>query len=881
MNRIALRQRPFLAALLWLVAALITSLITPVAQASSYETPLPAQISTDPALCKWLPCTDVMPGADSFSPRMGRPAYVEAYRTVNGQQERLGYVYLSTDIVDIPAYSGKPVVTLIGMDNDGTIVGVKILKHSEPILLVGIPEEELTKFITQFVGKKAWDKVEIGKARASGGYIGIDAISGATVTVIAQNQVVMRSANIVARQVGIIKAEPRPQAVFKAPGVPLDWPTLVKEGSVQRLTVSASDVGETDTREPLIDIHFGYLNEPTIGRSILGERSWQNLMSDLGPGDHAIFMVATGRTTFKGSGFVRGGLFDRVQVAQDTDAFTFRDTDYRNLYGIEAAGAPAYTESSIFIIRGNSFSAALPWSLVFLGNKLDKTTGQREFANFDQEYWLPAQYLEGGRPAVIRTDPTWLKVWKSRPLEIALFTLLLLAVATVYANRHTLTRRSNHHNKWPVNGFKYSAWLISIGFVGFGLLAQPSITQVLTWFHSLLFKWEWQLFLLDPFIFIFWIFIIITVFWWGRGLFCGWLCPFGSLTEILYKLGSRIGLKRWQRALPKPLHDRLKWVKYGVFFGLLAVSLFSITLAERLAEVEPFKTTFLVGVLNRSWPYGLFVAVLLGISLFIERPFCKYLCPLGAALAVPSTFRWFGLERKMECNSCKACAKGCGSLAIDKDGRIDQRECLLCLDCLVLYSDDHACPPLAQERKYREKNALPLTAINADGYFMPLAATVAAPARKIAVQNLDVDPRLPSDPVTPSYVTNANIVMSLLTEAIEHLWPWQRARFSAARTTLALLAGAAVLALFALVLGSSGQLATGLAIGGWSGWCLFEILERRGSKPYVKDGPWWQRHYRKASLMDLVSYVGFKNLVIGALLFLLLQSLGLLTLSAG
>ena len=125
-------------------------------------------------------------------------------RDRDDERELLGYVFLSTDIVDIPAYSGKPVITLIGMDVAGKIVGVKVLRHSEPILLVGIPEGELTKFIKQFVGKHAWDKVEIGKARTEGGYIGIDAISGATVTVIAENQVVMRCAYEVAKQVGII-----------------------------------------------------------------------------------------------------------------------------------------------------------------------------------------------------------------------------------------------------------------------------------------------------------------------------------------------------------------------------------------------------------------------------------------------------------------------------------------------------------------------------------------------------------------------------------------------------------------------------------------------------------------------------------------------------
>ena len=121
--------------------------------------------------------------------------------------------------------------------------------------------------------------------------------------------------------------------------------------------------------------------------------------------------------------------------------------------------------------------------------------------------------------------------------------------------------------------------------------------------------------------------------------------------------------------------------------------------------MEPFKTTYLVGVLNRTWPYMLFWFVLISLSVFMERPFCKYLCPLGAGLALPTTFRFFGLKRKKECgSSCQACAVGCGSLAIDETGRIDQRECLLCLDCMILYYDTHACPPLVHERKEREKD---------------------------------------------------------------------------------------------------------------------------------------------------------------------------------
>ncbi len=686
----------------------------------SYEAPLPTQLLTDPDLCAYVPCQDVFPKADHFSVRKGRPAYVEAYHDEHGQQKLLGYAFLSTDIVDIPAYSGKPVVTLIGMDVAGKIVGLKVLKHSEPILLVGIPESELTKFIYQYVGKRAWDKVEIGKARAEGGYIGIDAISGATVTVISENQVVMRCAYEIAKQVGIIKAVPRPQAKFISTSEQHTWDELLAEGSVQHLKVLPADVGLDNTGQPYIDLYFGYLNAPGIGRSILGERNYEGLMAELKPNEHAIFIVANGAASFKGSGFVRGGIYDRVQVSQDMDSFTFRDTDYRNLYNIRATGAPEFNESAIFIIRSTSFSAAYPWNLVFLGNKVDKQTGTRTFANFDREYWLQDKYMEGGRPVVVKADATWLKIWKSRIWEIAAFVVILLFTAVTYANRDWLVRHSSRRDKRWVSIPKYAIWLASIGFIGFGLMAQPSITQVLTWFHSMLFQWKWELFLSDPFIFIFWLFIIVTVFVWGRGLFCGWMCPFGSLSEMIYKVAGSIGLRQFQFEPPMRWHNRLKWVKYGIFWVLLAASFFSMGLAERLAEVEPFKTTFLVGLFNRSWPYTLFTASLLGLSLFTERPFCKYLCPLGAALAMPTTFRWFGLKRKAECTTCTACARGCGPQAIDAQGHIDPRECLLCLDCQILYYDDHACPPLSKERKLREKSGLPLTRISAAGYYIPI-----------------------------------------------------------------------------------------------------------------------------------------------------------------
>lgn len=844
------------------------------AGATAYEAELPAELATAPDMCALVPCKDAFPGATYFSHRKGQPPYVEAYDNNSPQKKLLGYVMLSTDITDTPAYSGKPVITLIGMDTQGRFVGVKVLKHSEPILLLGIPESALVNFNNQYLGKSVKDLIEVGPSRPDENVIGVDAISGATVTVVAQNQVIMMSGAAVARQTGIIEPTVRNQAKYIATDTKYSWAELVKQKLVQRLLVKPEEVGLPRSSTPFIELWFGDLNQPDVGRSLLGNNAYERLHDSMQEGENAIFVIRTaGEESFKGSGFVRGGIYDRVQVKQGADSFTFRDLDAVNLYGIDAEGAPRYTEAAIFIIRSHAFSAAYPWKLAFLGNRVDRATGHRSFAVFEAKYWLPANLLEGGRPKVEENAAPWVRIWKSQPIKIALFALLLIAVAVVYAYREKLTRLSTHKNKWPVNGFKYTFWTISVFFIGFGLMAQPSITQVLTWFHSILFQWSWPLFLTDPFIFLFWIFIIVTVFLFGRGLFCGWMCPFGSIQETIYKVARFVGLGRYQTKLPQKWHDRLKWLKYAIFFFLLSVSLFSMGLAEKLAEVEPFKTTFLVGVMNRAWPYGLFVAAILGVSIFIERPYCKYICPLGASLAIPSTFRWFGLKRKQDCNTCKACAVGCGAQAIDSDGRIDHRECLHCLDCMILYTDTKGCPPLAVERKRREKASIPLTLIADNGYFEPVAPLTYAD-QILPKARGGVDPRMPTDPTLPAHKHDVGVFEWIWLELRDHLWPWSREGWHSKRALQVTGLAAAAAVTMAWILTALGHLSSGAIIGWWFGWSLYEVLIRLSGRRYVKDGPWWRDNYRIAGVFDMISYVSFKNLMIGAALFLAFKSMG-------
>jgi NosR/NirI family nitrous oxide reductase transcriptional regulator len=147
-------------------------------------------------------------------------------------------------------------------------------------------------------------------------------------------------------------------------------------------------------------------------------------------------------------------------------------------------------------------------------------------------------------------------------------------------------------------------------------------------------------------------------------------------------------------------------LKYIIFLVLLGFSLHALELAERLAEVEPFKTAIILKFM-REWYFVLFAVALLVIGLFIERFFCRYLCPLGAALAIPGHLRIFQwLRRYKECGTpCQICAKDCMVGAIHPEGNINTNECLYCLHCQVNYFDGHVCPVVIQKDKKRARQA--------------------------------------------------------------------------------------------------------------------------------------------------------------------------------
>ena len=294
-------------------------------------------------------------------------------------------------------------------------------------------------------------------------------------------------------------------------------------------------------------------------------------------------------------------------------------------------------------------------------------------------------------------EPLWVRMWKMNTVEIAITVAGLLVLTAIFFFQAWLVRRPKLFG-WVRRGYL----VFTLVWLGWYANAQLSVVNVLTFTNSLITDFRWEFFLSAPLVFILWAAVAVALLFWGRGPFCGWLCPFGALQELTNNIAQ--WLKVPQVKLPFGLHERLWPIKYIIFLGLFGLSFYSMTMAEVAAEVEPFKTAIILKFV-RDWPFVIFAVALLVAGLFIERFYCRYLCPLGAALAIPGRIRMFEwLKRWPECGSpCQRCAKECPVQAIHPEGQINVNECIYCMHCQELYHDDHRCPHMIQVRLKREK----------------------------------------------------------------------------------------------------------------------------------------------------------------------------------
>lgn len=662
----------------------------------------------------------LVPGAD----RLGAPAGEPAIAPALSGDKTVGYVFLNSDFTESTGYSGKPIRLLVGLSPSGVLTGFQLVEHKEPIVLVGIPEKRIVAAANRLIGA---DLASVASGAVAPPQV--DIVSGATVTVLVIGDSIIRSATRVihsgrlAAVQGQAAAPPERAPARLNPDVTqtLDWNALLAEGAVARLRLTIGEVNAAFAKanpeaatapEPgapddvFIDLYVALASAPAIGRSLLGEEEYRRLAERLRPGQSAILVAANGLYSFKGSAYVRGGIFDRFEIVQHGSGFRFRDRNHERLGALAAAAAPDFTEIGLFIAPAETaFDPTEPWRLELL---VQRAVGEKKFVITEGlAYRLPEKYLlrqpaapsaqTPSAPAAPEAAPLWERMWRGHVGEIAITVAALVVLTAIFFFQNALVRRPRLYARVR------AAYLIfTLVWLGWWANAQLSVVNVLTFSNALLTGFNWTYFLTAPLVFILWSAMAVALLFWGRGPFCGWLCPFGALQELTNHAAQRLGAPQYR--VPWGLHERLWPIKYIVFVGLFGLSLSSLAAAEQLAEVEPFKTAIVLKFM-RSWPFVLYAVSLLVVGLFIERFFCRYLCPLGAALAIPGRIRMFEwLRRWPECGSpCQRCAVECPVQSIHPEGHINVNECIYCMHCQELYFDDQRCPHMIQLRLKREK----------------------------------------------------------------------------------------------------------------------------------------------------------------------------------
>ena len=180
--------------------------------------------------------------------------------------------------------------------------------------------------------------------------------------------------------------------------------------------------------------------------------------------------------------------------------------------------------------------------------------------------------------------------------------------------------------------------------------------------------------------------IPITILW-GR-FFCSYICAFGSMQEFINFLARKLKIK--QINFKEETDGLLKTIKYVVLLFLVLLWILNISIGNYSPwNIFGIYSSYKGWLDLNSWISvgGLILFVIIISSLFIERFFCKYFCPLGGIFSIISIPRLFKIKKNSKCVNCNLCSKKC-PMGIDvnketfKYGKVKSGECIDCFKCL-------------------------------------------------------------------------------------------------------------------------------------------------------------------------------------------------------
>lgn len=624
---------------------------------------------------------------------------------LNSGGAEAGYVFETEPLAPLPGFSGTPVNVLVILDLSGQFIDARLIAHNEPIFVSGLGEAPFHKFFEQYRGHSINEPLVVGTPYGAGGagsdLVYLDGVTKATASVRIAHESILAATLQVAREKmqGISAgppAHPDPDHVEA-----LTWDDLVQEGIAGHLRLANSEVdaafdgtiwadddpeAAADPDGLFLDLWLVDIGPPSVARAVLTEASLADLerFRQVSPDDEPLLVIDSGRHGLVSADFVRNTAPDRLSAEQDGLPVALRDAD------LLFETLPGVPEGAAMILRTDrrlGFDPTRDWVL--------KVQAVREHGVFQPE--LGSVHFDLAhrtddrfflRPGVTEALPPWKEAILNRQGDLTGLAVFLAALTAllVFGQRQLAGLAAFT----PV---RLAILAVVTGFIGWWGQGQLSIVTVLATLRTALDGASFAYLLYDPFSLLVWAAAGIGFVLWGRGFFCGWLCPFGALQEFAHHLGRRLRLPRWE--LSARWDGRLKWLKYLLLAGMVTTVLIRPASIDTVAEIEPFKTAITVFFV-REWYYVAYAGLWLILGMVTFKGFCRYVCPLGAVMAIGGLLRgrdW--IARRAECGSpCQLCRVRCNYGAIAKSGHIDYSECFQCLDCVAIHDDPTQCVPL-------------------------------------------------------------------------------------------------------------------------------------------------------------------------------------------
>ncbi|MCW8193443.1 4Fe-4S binding protein [Proteobacteria bacterium 005FR1] len=621
----------------------------------------------------WL--EQVMPQADSFSEKAGDPPVIRGYKinSETGEQELVGYLFLSADVPPEEKGYSAPIDMLIGLHVDGHLTGIKVLHYVESYRYSRGDFLSTEGFQQQFQDKPITDNFRVRHD--------IDGVSNATISSWAIARTVRSASRKVAKAYMGFSEGNQQQKTWNANALEqlqqLSWQDLIDRGMVVQGQVPTP----VDTE---LQLSIAYMGRAALGEFFVGAEDYEKAERDSSIRFDTPEMIAV---AVGGSG---SHLFRQERLSfQQGDSPARRVHPRRivnagNAKGGIVAGHAEYTAA---IVMEEDFDPTQPFTVSYQALGMDEPLELSYQVSgiplqlaqgepiLSLEEIEEARLAEAGILTRLREAPPWGQTdWPK-----VLMLLVTLALVT------TAFLRKSSRVRWVA----LTATLFYLGFYDGGFLSVSHITGVLMQGPGILLNNLTVLLIVG--------FTVLTTLLWGR-VFCSSLCPFGALQDFI----TRFTPRHWQLKVPQGIHDRALYIKYGFLAFIVGMALLQSNISV-FQYFEPFGTLFFFSSSLLLW--SILLLILAG-SVLIPRFYCRYACPLGAALGLVSLISPLRIKRVPQCDLCKVCERACPTGAI-RGPKIDFKECVRCDICEIkLIERAGSCRHSAAEIARRQQKVL-------------------------------------------------------------------------------------------------------------------------------------------------------------------------------